>query len=228
MALRERLESVTLRASRRWQPEDLKEAVARINARLSDVLDGKGRTLCFTLLNPETIEPTPRVLWRRRVLIEGRAVRGDVVLGRKHMTLSEFARLHDAVLEQIQTVSSLPIPVEDDYCCLCFETLATNVLRCSHRFCESCIENWRSECDERSSSATCPLCRETLASSSEDFIDVGLEEPSEREPSHVMVFLRHLESSVSADVLLKLSSWLSSGHSGGQAPVQGEQTQACT
>eukprot|EP00049_Salpingoeca_infusionum_P027546 m.33111 g.33111 ORF g.33111 m.33111 type:complete len:54 (-) comp9580_c0_seq1:42-203(-) len=33
MALRERLESVTLRASRRWQPEDLKEAVARINAR---------------------------------------------------------------------------------------------------------------------------------------------------------------------------------------------------
>tara|TARA_B110001469_G_scaffold79146_1_gene74874 strand:+ start:1825 stop:2727 length:903 start_codon:yes stop_codon:yes gene_type:complete len=58
-------------------------------------------------------------------------------------------------------------------CSICYEThTKDNIVKtnCGHEFCNSCIENWKTECYRNHNDATCPLCRQVF-----EYRPIGLE-----------------------------------------------------
>lgn len=52
----------------------------------------------------------------------------------------------------------------DTQCPVCYENIGiTNRFQCSHRFCNSCTNNWLNTCIQANRNPDCPMCRSNLS-----------------------------------------------------------------
>jgi hypothetical protein len=64
---------------------------------------------------------------------------------------------------------------DDKECLICMERQSDIVLSCTHAFCTSCLNMWKSK------NLNCPMCRTPLGSEDEDWVLAPIEEPEESE-----------------------------------------------
>jgi len=65
------------------------------------------------------------------------------------------------------TDGSMLDPFDENECAICMERKSETVLPCTHAFCGYCIEGWKQK------STTCPICRNRIGNSSDDWVLTG-------------------------------------------------------
>ncbi|OWF42947.1 RING finger protein 141-like [Mizuhopecten yessoensis] len=178
--------------------EDLIQSVKDINELTTTFTDHKGKQLLFSV---EAGTDTT-IFWKHTIRICCQKVntRRNVIESSRILKLRQYIEVYSEITDQVSSLSlasdhtAMPTPLaatadisasiifdeaarkgdaEEMECCICMENKSEIILGCSHKFCESCIDQWNV------TSRTCPICRAKVRSTDDTW--VLTEKPSTNE-----------------------------------------------
>ncbi|XP_069132504.1 RING finger protein 141-like [Argopecten irradians] len=177
---------------------DLIQSVKDINELTTTFTDHKGKQLLFSV---EAGTDTT-IFWKHTIRICCQKVntRRNLIESSRILNLRQYIEVYSEITDQVSSLSlasdqtDMPSPLaassdisasiifeeaarkvdpEELECCICMENKSEIILACSHKFCESCIDQWNV------SSQTCPICRAKVRSTDDTW--VLTEKPSANE-----------------------------------------------
>ncbi|XP_060086394.1 RING finger protein 141-like [Ylistrum balloti] len=169
--------------------DDLLQSIKDINELTTAFTDHKGKQLKFSV---ESGTDTT-FFWKHtiRICCQKINTRRNLIESSRILKLRQYIEVYCEITDQVSSLSlasdntSMPSPlaaagdlsasilfdeaarrsdIEEMECCICMENKSEIILACSHKFCESCIDQWNV------SSRTCPICRAKVRSTDDTWV----------------------------------------------------------
>lgn len=169
--------------------DDLLQSVKDLNELTTTFTDHKGKQLLFSV---EAGTDTT-IFWKHTIRICCQKVntRRNLIESSRILKLRQYIEVYSEITDQVSSLAlipdnaSMPSPLaasadisasiifdeatkkvdfDEVECCICMENKSEIILGCSHKFCESCIDQWNV------TSRTCPICRARVRGSDDTWV----------------------------------------------------------